>query len=180
MKLAWLLFKNLLFTLLVPGFVIGWAPLHWFERHARWPEAWHWSQWVAVLVFILGATAFLHSQTWFIIRGQGTPAPFDPPKKFVRRGPYKWVRNPMYLAVLAMVGAEALFFRSGHIAVYFICLACVIHLTVVLYEENALRFKFGAVYEDYRRDVSRWLPRKPKPMLLTVAPFDGATKRRET
>jgi protein-S-isoprenylcysteine O-methyltransferase Ste14 len=172
MKLVWLLIKNLLFTLCIPGFVVGWAPLHWFERHAHWPETWQWSQWAGAVCFLLGAAAFLYAQGLFITRGQGTPAPFDPPKKFVRRGPYKWVRNPMYLAVLAMVGAEVLFLRSRDIAVYFVCLACVIHLTVLLYEENALRFKFGAMYEDYRREVPRWLPRKPRPTLLTVSPFE--------
>ena len=179
MKLAWLVIKNLLFTILVPGFVVVWAPLHWFERHAHLPEIWRWAQWTAVIVFSIGAAAFLFSQGLFITRGQGTPAPFDPPRKFVRRGLYKWVRNPMYLAVLAMVGAEGLFLHSRDIAVYFVCLACIIQLFVVLYEENALRFKFGAVYEDYRRDVPRWLPRKPKPMLLTVAPFEtkGSGKR---
>jgi len=171
MSQAWLLLKNLLFTILVPGFVIGWAPLHWFERYPRWPDRFGWSQWVAVVVFAAGAATYLHCQAMFIVRGQGTPAPFDPPRKFVRRGLYKWVRNPMYLAVLAMVGAEGLFLRSGHIAVYFICLACITHLMVVLYEENALRFKFGAVYEDYRRDVWRWLPRKPRPTIMTAAPF---------
>jgi protein-S-isoprenylcysteine O-methyltransferase Ste14 len=180
MNQVWLVTKNLLFTILVPGFVIGWAPLNWFEKYPRWlaPGAWGWSQWAGVLIFILGAIAFLYCQFLFIKRGQGTPAPFDPPRKFVRRGLYKWVRNPMYLAVLAMVGAEGLFLRSGHIAVYFVCLTCVIHLMVVLYEENALRFKFGAVYEDYRRDVPRWFPRKPKPMLQTAAPFEDTAKRR--
>ena len=181
MRVAWLVTKNLLFTIFVPGFVVGWAPLHWFERHPRWlaPAAWGWSQWVALGIFILGASIYLYSQFLFIVRGQGTPAPFDPPRKFVRRGLYKWVRNPMYLAVLAMVGAEGLFLRSGHIAVYFVCLACVVHLMVVLYEENAMRFKFGAVYEDYRRDVPRWFPRKPKPTIVTAAPFDASARRQK-
>jgi protein-S-isoprenylcysteine O-methyltransferase Ste14 len=78
----------------------------------------------------------------------------------------------MYLAVLTMVGAEALFLYSWHIAVYLICLACVIHLFVMLYEESALRIRFGAIYEDYRREVPRWLPRKPRPAIATVPPFE--------
>jgi protein-S-isoprenylcysteine O-methyltransferase Ste14 len=172
MKHVWLAIKNLLFTALVPGVVIGWVPFRWFERFPRWPERWLWPQWTAVALFVAGAGALLAAQWYFAVRGQGTPAPFDPPKRFIRRGPYKWVRNPMYLGVLAMVGAEALFFRSGHIGVYFVCLLCLIHLLVVLYEENAMRFKFGAMYEDYKRDVPRWLPRKPRPMLQTVAPFE--------
>lgn len=172
MKLFWLLLKNLAFTLVVPGFVIGWAPFQWFERFPHWPPSWQWRQWTAIVLFAAGAAALLASQWYFAARGQGTPAPFDPPKKFVRRGPYKWVRNPMYLGVFAMIGAEALFFRSWHIGVYFVCVVCATHLFVVLYEENAMRFKFGAMYEDYKRDVPRWFPRKPRPLLQTVAPFE--------
>ena len=172
MSKAWLLMKNLIFTALVPGFVVGWVPLRGFARNAQWPVQWAPRQWVAAMVFLFGAVVFLHCQWLFFSRGQGTPAPIDPPKKFVRRGLYKWVRNPMYLAVLAMVGSEALFLRSFDVLIYFICLTCAIHLFVVLYEENSLRYRFGAMYEDYKRDVSRWLPRRPRPVLQTVAPFE--------
>ena len=171
MKTLWLLFKNLLFTVCVPGVVVGWVPLHWFERHPHWPEDWTLFQWAGAGLFGFGVALFLACQGLFMVRGQGTPAPIDPPRKIIRRGPYKWVRNPMYLAVLAMVGAETLFLQSWHIAVYFTCLICVIHLFVMLYEESALRIRFGAIYEDYKRDVPRWLPRKPRPALATVSPF---------
>jgi protein-S-isoprenylcysteine O-methyltransferase Ste14 len=171
MKSLWLLIKNLLFTLLVPGFVAGWVPLRWFERHPRWPEQWGAPHYAGAALAMLGFAAYLHCQWLFATRGRGTPAPVDPPKKLVRRGAYKWVRNPMYLAVFAVVAGEAVFLNSAHIAVYFVCLACVIQVFVVLVEEEALRLRFGAMYEDYRRDVPRWLPRKPKPPLETVAPF---------
>lgn len=172
MSTLWLLLKNLFFTLTVPVLVIGWVPLRVFERRAQWPDIHGARHLVAVGLFVTGVVAFLHCQWLFYSRGQGTPAPVDPPKKFVRRGLYKWVRNPMYLAVLGMVGAEALYFRSADILIYLICLACVLHLFVLLYEENALRQKFGAMYEDYRGVVNRWLPRRPRPMLQTVAPFE--------
>jgi protein-S-isoprenylcysteine O-methyltransferase Ste14 len=171
MKSLWLLFKNLLFTLCVPGAVVGWIPFHWFERHAHWIDPWLWAQWTGAALFAVGALAFLYCQWYFFARGQGTPAPIDPPKKMVRRGPYKWVRNPMYLAVLALVGSEALFFGSWHIGVYFICLACLLHLFVVAYEEDALRVRFGALYEDYKREVPRWVPRRPRPPVVTASPF---------
>jgi len=64
------------------------------------------------------------------------------------------------------------FLQSWHIVVYWVCLACIVHLFVVLYEESALRLRFGAIYEDYRRDVPRWMPRKPRPTLGTVEPFE--------
>jgi protein-S-isoprenylcysteine O-methyltransferase Ste14 len=171
MNALWLLLKNFAFTLLVPGFVAGWVPLRWFERHAQWPERWAPPQFAGAGLFVLGFVVYLHCQWLFATRGQGTPAPIDPPKKLVHRGLYKWVRNPMYLAVFALVGGEALFLVSWHIAVYFICLICAVHVFVLLVEEESLRRRFGALYEDYRRDVPRWLPRKPRPPLQTVPPF---------
>lgn len=176
MNHLWLLLKNLLFTLLVPGFVVGWVPLHWFERHPTWPAVWRGPQYAAVVLGGIGCAAFLSCQWLFATRGQGTPAPFDPPKKFVRRGLYKWVRNPMYLAIFTLIGAEALFLPSWHIAVYLVLLMCLIHVWVLLYEEETLRQNFGAMYEDYRRDVPRWLPRKPRPPLVTVPPFSANPK----
>lgn len=176
MNTLWLLLKNLLFTLLVPGFVVGWVPLNWFERHPHWPEAWRWPQYAGATLAGLGAAAFLSCQWLFAVRGRGTPAPIDPPKKFVRRGLYQWVRNPMYLAAFAFVGGEALFLLSWHIAVYLVCLICAVHVLVQLWEEEALRRNFGAMYEDYRREVPRWLPRKPRPPLQTVAPFSAGRK----
>lgn len=172
MKTAWLLFKNLLFTLLVPGFVVGWVPLRWFERRAQWPADWQWQHTAGIVVFATGTVVYLHCLWLFAVRGRGTPAPFDAPRKLVWRGLYKWVRNPMYLGVLALVAGETLFLRSNHILVYLVCLACSFQLIVVGYEEDALRLQFGAMYEDYKRAVPRWLPRKPRPLLQTVAPFD--------
>lgn len=172
MKTLWPLFKALLHTLVVTGLLVGWAPLRWFERRPRWPEVWQWPQWAGAVLALLGAVVYLHSVWVFAVRGQGTPAFFDPPRKFTRRGPYKWVRNPMYLGLFAIVAGEGVFLRSWHIGVYWVFLVCSLHLLVLLYEESALRFRFGAIYEDYKRDVPRWLPRKPKPMLETVAPFE--------
>lgn len=173
MKTAWLVLKNLLFTLLVPGVVVWWVPLHWFERYPKWlaPAAWGWRQYTAVTLGVPAAAVFLYCQWLFATRGQGTPAPFDPPRKFIRRGPYKWVRNPMYLAVFTLVGAEGLFLWSWHLGVYLVLLMCLVHLWVQLHEEEVLRRNFGAMYEDYRREVPRWLPRKPRPPLQTTPPF---------
>lgn len=173
MKTAWLLLKNLLFTILVPGFVAGWVPLRWFERRAQWPDAWAWHHTAGTVLFAAGVAVYFHCVWLFALRGRGTPAPFDSPKKLVWRGLYKWVRNPMYLSVLALIAGEALFLRSTHLLVYLICLACAVQLFVMGYEENALRMKFGAMYEDYKRAVPRWRPRKPRPQLQTVAPFEA-------
>lgn len=171
MKSLWLLLKNLAYVVVVPGIFAGWIPLRLFERRPRWPAELGPLQWIAIALFLAGAAGFLASVATLAVRGQGTPAYFDPPRKLTRRGPYRWVRNPMYLSFFALVGAEVLFLNSGHILVYWIVLICSLHLVVVLHEETALRFRFGAVYEDYKRDVPRWLPRKPRPVLETVAPF---------
>jgi protein-S-isoprenylcysteine O-methyltransferase Ste14 len=157
-----LVLKNLLFTLLVPGFVVGWLPLRLFERRARWPESLEPPHWLGLGLGALGFALYVHCLWLFMTKGRGTPAPIDPPRKLVQRGLYRWVRNPMYLAVLVMVAAEALFLRSWHIGVYWICLACVFQLFVMLHEEPALSFRFGAMYEDYKRAVPRWIPRPPR------------------
>jgi protein-S-isoprenylcysteine O-methyltransferase Ste14 len=172
MKPFWLLLKNLLYVIIVPGVIAGWLPLRLFERRAAWPAVWGWPQWAGAVLALLGAGVFLHCVWVFAVRGQGTPAFFDPPRKLTKRGPFKWVRNPMYLSLFALVAGEALFFLSWHIAVYFVCLVCALHLLVVLHEESALRFRHGAVYEDYKREVGRWLPRKPRPVVETAPPFD--------
>lgn len=168
-----LFLKNLLFTLIVPGLVAGWVPLRWFEQRAQWPEQWRWHHYAGALGWVLGAMIYLHCIWLFATKGRGTPAPIDPPKRLVHRGLYCWVRNPMYLGIFVIVGGEAVFFWSIHIAIYFICLVCAVHLFVALYEESALSYKFGAMYEDYKRAVPRWLPRKPRPILETIAPFDA-------
>jgi protein-S-isoprenylcysteine O-methyltransferase Ste14 len=167
----WLLLKNLAYILVVPAVIAGWLPLRVFERRAHWPEAWGWAQWTGGALVLPGVAVFLLCVWILAVRGQGTPAFVDPPKKLTKRGPYKWVRNPMYLAFIAWVAGEAVFFQSWHIGVYFVCLVCALHLLVVLHEENGLRFRHGAVYEDYKREVGRWLPRKPRPVLETVPPF---------
>jgi protein-S-isoprenylcysteine O-methyltransferase Ste14 len=95
----------------------------------------------------------------FALRGKGTPAPIDPPKKLVMEGPYRIVRNPMYWSVLFVMLGEALAFRSLALAeigcVFFACTA----LFVMVYEEPLLHEKFGAEYEEYCRRVPRWIPR---------------------
>jgi protein-S-isoprenylcysteine O-methyltransferase Ste14 len=95
----------------------------------------------------------------FVFIGKGTPAPFDPPRRLVVRGPYRLVRNPMYVgAGFALLGA-ALFYRSAGLIAYLLVLLVVIHSFVIFYEEPVLTKKFGADYDAYRIHVRRWLPR---------------------
>jgi len=158
-----LFLKNLLYLVVVPGFFLGWAPLRWFERNPRWPTSLGPLQWLAIALAVAAGAAYLHCAWLFARRGQGTPAFFAPPQKLIQRGLYRWLRNPMDLALIALIAAEALYLQSWHIAVYGFCLSCLMQVVVVMQEESALSFRFGAMYEDYRRAVPRWIARRPKP-----------------
>ena len=106
-----------------------------------------------------GAALILWCILTFAFVGRGTPAPFDPPRELVVRGPYRFVRNPMYLgAGLALAGA-AIVYRSAAILGYLALFGLVLHAFVVWYEEPTLTRMFGADYTAYRAAVRRWLPR---------------------
>ncbi|MDI1320927.1 MAG: isoprenylcysteine carboxylmethyltransferase family protein [bacterium] len=169
----WLFLKNLLFTVLVPGFVAGWVPWVFLLRRAGLPAAWTLRHYAALPLFVTGAAFYLACLWLFGTNGRGTPAPIDPPKRLVMRGPYRWVRNPMYLAVLLFVLGEVVFFWHLTLALYLVFLASAFQVFVVAVEEDALRRRFGAIYSDYCNVTNRWLPRTPKPRLETVAPFDA-------
>ena len=95
----------------------------------------------------------------FVAIGRGTPAPFDPPRRLVIRGPYRFVRNPMYIGAGLALGGAALYSASFSLLAYVAVFLIATHLLVVSYEEPALRQSFGEEYEAYRRRVHRWLPR---------------------
>jgi protein-S-isoprenylcysteine O-methyltransferase Ste14 len=111
-----------------------------------------------IILTVAGAAVALWCVGTLALIGRGTPAPFDPPCRLVIRGPYRFVRNPMYLgAMLALLGG-ALFYASYLALAYAAFFLGCLHLLVVFYEEPALRRAFGADYEEYCRKVKRWLP----------------------
>ena len=113
-----------------------------------------------LLLGTAGAALALACILTFVIVGRGTPAPFDPPRRLVARGPYRLVRNPMYLgAGLALTGA-AIFYQSIPLLVYAAVFLLVMHLFVVVYEEPTLRRTFDADYEAYCRRTGRWWPKR--------------------
>jgi len=155
-----LLVKNALFTLLVPGVVAIGLPLTLARGR---PLA------ASPLLLALGAGLLgvgAATYVWcvwdFAAFGRGTPLPLDAPRRLVRRGLYRYTRNPMYLGVLCVAGAWSAIFASSWLLVYAAGLALAFHLFVVLYEEPRLRALFGAEYDAYLRMVPRWLPR-PRP-----------------
>jgi len=107
-----------------------------------------------------GALLALACILTFVFVGKGTPAPFDPPRRMVAAGPYRFVRNPMYAgAGLALLGA-AVYCGSWELGGYAAGFLLVTHLFVVAYEEPHLRRLFGADYERYCSVTPRWLPRR--------------------
>jgi protein-S-isoprenylcysteine O-methyltransferase Ste14 len=109
----------------------------------------------------VGAVLVVSCQWVFILRGRGTPAPFDAPREVVAVGIYRFVRNPMYLAGFVILVGFGLVERSGAILIFSVLWLLLVHLAVVFLEEPDLRRKFGSTYEQYRQAVPRWLPRKP-------------------
>ncbi len=116
------------------------------------------AQIAGIVVGAFGATFALWCIATFIVIGRGTPAPFDPPRRLVTAGPYKYVRNPMYIGAGLAVAGAALFYQSWALLAYIAVFLIVMYLFVVLYEEPVLRATFGAEYTDYCARVKRWWP----------------------
>ena len=116
------------------------------------------SQLAGMVVCTAGAAVALWCVLSFSVLGRGTPAPFDPPRRLVVGGPYKYVRNPMYLGAGTAVAGAALFYETGALWAYAGGFLVLMHLLVVLYEEPTLRQTFGEDYEAYSRRVRRWRP----------------------
>jgi protein-S-isoprenylcysteine O-methyltransferase Ste14 len=110
------------------------------------------------VLVVLGSVLTLGCVLTFARTGRGTPAPFDPPRRLVVRGPYRFVRNPMYLGAGAALAGAALFYRSPALLAYAALFFVATHLFVVGYEEPVLRRTFGAEYDAYCRRVRRWRP----------------------
>jgi protein-S-isoprenylcysteine O-methyltransferase Ste14 len=96
----------------------------------------------------------------FAHEGRGTLAPIDPPRLVVRGGAYRVVRNPMYVANIAIILGSAGVFGAWVLVAWAAIVLVAFHVFVVIYEEPTLERIFGEDYEDYRRDVGRWVPRR--------------------
>lgn len=124
------------------------------------PEAVGLLQVGGMMIGATGAVVALGCVLAFVLAGRGTPAPFDPPRRLVIRGPYRHVRNPMYIgAGLALAGA-ALYYQSLELLGYAVVFLVVVHLFVVFHEEPTLKRSFGADYTAYCRTVRRWWPKR--------------------
>jgi protein-S-isoprenylcysteine O-methyltransferase Ste14 len=149
------------FFVLAPGVVAGVVP--WWLTGWRIREPlpyWVPLRVVGAVLVGAGTAVLVHAFVRFVVEGLGTPAPVAPTERLVVGGLYRYVRNPMYLAVLAAIVGQALLLGQPALLLYAaaVCLAFVAF--VRWYEEPALARRFGAQYEAYSRAVPGWWPRR--------------------
>jgi protein-S-isoprenylcysteine O-methyltransferase Ste14 len=135
----------------LPARILAWSGI------AR-PAVLAWPQIAGIVIATAGGLIALSCLWAFAWIGKGTPAPFDPPRRLVVRGPYRFLRNPMYLGAGLAIGGAALFFESIQLLAFIALFLLAAHLFVVFYEEPTLRRTFGPEYESYCRRVHRWWP----------------------
>lgn len=151
---------TIVFFFVAPGIVAGFIPwsLSGWRIHARLP-----GDWILVAIgsalIVAGLAALIASFARFALEGRGTPAPVAPTAELVTGGLYRFVRNPMYVAVLAIILGQALAFANLAVLVYGVITFAVVHAFVTLYEEPTLRDTYGASYDAYLTAVPRWIPR---------------------
>jgi protein-S-isoprenylcysteine O-methyltransferase Ste14 len=149
--------KSLLFLVVAPGMVAGYIPLA-FLRSGPQIETRVFA-YLAFPLWLIGSIILLWSFWNFLIQGRGTPAPIDPPKVLVATGFYRYVRNPMYVGVLAMIIGHFLWFGYWNLLIYALVVFVGFNTFVTYYEEPTLKRKFGVAYEEYLKRVPRWIPR---------------------
>jgi protein-S-isoprenylcysteine O-methyltransferase Ste14 len=142
-------------------FLWGWVALSLRDRYDSTLVALPgWTRAIGIALMAAGGTLAFACVATFVTRGEGTPAPFDPPRKFVAAGPYRFVRNPMYIGGFIVLLGFGLYEQSAAILLFTLPWLLAAHLFVLLYEEPHLRATFGTPYDAYCHSVRRWLPRR--------------------
>ncbi|MGO8801843.1 methyltransferase family protein [Candidatus Binatus sp.] len=156
----WAYLGTVVFTIMVPGSVVGLVP-YLISRWALKPPLFGLglTRWIGLGIFVIAVPPFADFLGRFVREGHGTPAPIAPTRRLVIGGVYRRVRNPAYIAVIAMLVGQALFFGNLDLFEYAFAVAIGFHFFVILYEEPTLRRTFGRDYQDYCRSVPRWVPR---------------------
>ena len=151
------LLRTVIFVLLFVAGVLVYLPWGMGIFRLRDQLDWHAT---GLIPLALGTYIVIRCAFAFAWEGHGTPAPFDAPRELVAVGVYRYVRNPMYWGALLILAGQGLLFGTGwgaplYMAIFYLC----VHTFVIAYEEPTLRRKFGESYEDYCRQVPRWIPR---------------------
>ena len=161
-QMTWQLIKAII---ILPGTVLVFVPsaILWFSAGPPTAIAFAGPTqpgfWIGILFAAIGLSFAAWTVRLFLRVGEGTPAPWDPPKKLVVCGPYRHVRNPMITSVLFMLGAESLLFSSWHIAGWTFIFFAINAIYFPLMEEPSLERRFGEDYWRYKANVPRWVPR---------------------
>jgi protein-S-isoprenylcysteine O-methyltransferase Ste14 len=147
------------FFVLAPGTAAGLAPYWlsngWHSRAALW-----YLRMPGALLILAGLVVVVHAFARFVTEGVGTPAPIAPPQHLVVGGFYRYVRNPMYVAVVALIVGQGLWLAQPSVLIYAVIAWAAMALFVKVYEEPTLAKTFGAEYERYKRNVRAWIPRR--------------------
>ena len=150
-------------VLILPGTVLIYAPLliHWFS--GGWPfggaVGGAWALAIAAVLAVPAVVLASRTVRLFVHEGEGTPAPWDPPTKFVVSGPYLYVRNPMLTSVIVLILAEALALNSFVLLVWAVLFFGVNTVYFARFEEPGLERRFGEAYVRYKAAVPRWVPK---------------------
>ena len=150
------------FLLIAPGVVAGLVPW-WLTGWEVGPELWVPLRVAGGALTAVSVGVLLHAFGRFVLEGIGTPAPVAPTERLVIGGLYRYVRNPMYLAVVGAIAGQALLLGQVELVVYAAAMQLVFLAFVHWYEEPTLRRQFGDDYDAYRRAVPAWLPRRRGP-----------------
>jgi protein-S-isoprenylcysteine O-methyltransferase Ste14 len=145
------------FLLLAPGVVAGVVP--WMLTGWRSTSPARAVAVAGAVLIVAGAVVVVHAFVSFVVAGRGTPAPIAPTERLVVTGLYRYVRNPMYVAVGATIAGQALLLGRPVLGVYTLVFWAVVATFVRVYEEPTLSARYGAEYAAYRRAVPGWLPR---------------------
>jgi protein-S-isoprenylcysteine O-methyltransferase Ste14 len=149
---------SLIFLAIAPGVVAGlgpWLLTGWRAHHYFLP-----AEVLGVALIAAGLAFLLPAFVRFALEGIGTPAPIAPTQRLVVGGAYRYVRNPMYLAVGAIVVGQGLLFGQTILFVYALAFGVAVMAFVLGHEEPTLARRFGDEYDTYLREVPRWLPRR--------------------
>lgn len=150
-----LFLRAVLAFLLLPTVVAGIVPA-WLARGAVMRGVWL----AGCIVLAVGLVILGWCVRDFYVAGRGTLAPWDPPRRLVVVGLYRWTRNPMYVGVLAILVAWWLLFPSWSLGAYALGVAVAVHCRVIWHEEPWLERQFGDDWRRYRARASRWLPHR--------------------
>jgi protein-S-isoprenylcysteine O-methyltransferase Ste14 len=151
--------RSAFWALLLPGMIAGFIPWRAFGLAEAGLEFSSAADLIGLVLITVGFVLLLICIREFAQRGRGTLAPIDAPRELVVQGLYRYVRNPMYVAVAAILIGELLIIRTVPMLWYVAVWFGAVNLFVIGYEEPTLRRRFGDSYERYAQSVRRWVPR---------------------